>query len=79
MKKDENEDGDEEFMRKMRGNGEISNAPKLGPSREAVHHRHAGSVRLRAYRYKSVFLAIFSGIAKPKSPTSVYNFFITTD
>jgi hypothetical protein len=48
MKKDENEDGDEEFMRKMRGNGEISNAPKLGPSREAVHHRHAGSVRLRA-------------------------------
>jgi hypothetical protein len=39
----------------------------------------ASKVASRAYRHKSVFLAIISGIAKPKSPTLLHSFSTTTD
>jgi hypothetical protein len=35
--------------------------------------------RLRACGHKSVVLAMFSGITKPQSPTSLHSFFTTTD
>jgi len=57
--------------------GRLAAGPPLPRLCALIERQHYAS--LRAYRQKSVFLAMFSGVAKLKSPTSLHIFSATID